>query len=72
MKVRKWTGDLLATASEGADDAVVKSVTINGTEHPIAATGNTTISVTDGTGQVIGTLVINAEGKLQLYCQVGH
>lgn len=40
----------------------VRAVTINGTEHPIAATGNTTISVTDSTGQIIGTLVINAEG----------
>ncbi|MFM5426735.1 retention module-containing protein [Aeromonas veronii] len=67
----KVTGDLLATASEGADDAVVKSVTINGTEHPIAATGNTTISVTDGTGQVIGTLVINAEGNYSFTARSG-
>ncbi|MEH8133254.1 retention module-containing protein [Aeromonas veronii] len=67
----KVTGDLLATASEGADDAVVKSVTINGTEHPIAATGNTTISVTDGTGQVIGTLVINAEGNYSFTAMSG-
>ncbi|MFM5604105.1 retention module-containing protein [Aeromonas caviae] len=59
----KVTGDLLATASEGADDAVVRSVTINGTEHPIAASGNTSIAVTDSTGQVIGTLVISAEGN---------
>ncbi len=67
----KVTGDLLATASEGADDAVVKSVTINGTEHPIAATGNTTISVTDGTGQLIGTLVINAEGNYSFTAKSG-
>ncbi|MCF5726912.1 retention module-containing protein [Aeromonas veronii] len=67
----KVTGDLLATASEGADDAVVKSVTIHGTEHPIAATGNTTISVTDGTGQVIGTLVINAEGNYSFTARSG-
>ncbi|RQM72858.1 retention module-containing protein [Aeromonas jandaei] len=67
----KVTGDLLATASEGADDAVVKSVTINGTEHPIATTGNTTISVTDGTGQVIGTLVINAEGNYSFTARSG-
>ncbi|WP_421338332.1 retention module-containing protein [Aeromonas veronii] len=67
----KVTGDLLATASEGADDAVVKSVTINGTEHPIAAAGNTTISVTDGTGQVIGTLVINAEGNYSFTARSG-
>ncbi|MFQ2431177.1 retention module-containing protein [Aeromonas caviae] len=67
----KVTGDLLATASEGADDAVVKSVTINGTEHPIAATGNTTISVTDGTGQIIGTLVINAEGDYSFTAKSG-
>ncbi|MGL6265392.1 retention module-containing protein [Aeromonas jandaei] len=67
----KVTGDLLATASEGADDAVVKSVTINGTEHPIAATGNTTISVADGTGQVIGTLVINAEGNYSFTARSG-
>ncbi|MXV27263.1 retention module-containing protein, partial [Aeromonas veronii] len=67
----KVTGDLLATTSEGADDAVVKSVTINGTEHPIAATGNTTISVTDGTGQVIGTLVINAEGNYSFFARSG-
>ncbi|WP_421230162.1 retention module-containing protein [Aeromonas jandaei] len=67
----KVTGDLLATASEGADDAVVKSVTINGTEHSIAATGNTTISVTDGTGQVIGTLVINAEGNYSFSARSG-
>ncbi|MFM5239354.1 retention module-containing protein [Aeromonas veronii] len=67
----KVTGDLLATASEGADDAVVRSVTINGTEHPIAATGNTTISVTDGTGQVIGTLVINAEGNYSFTARSG-
>ncbi|MCS3455731.1 T1SS-143 domain-containing protein [Aeromonas sp. BIGb0405] len=59
----KVSGDLLATASEGADDAVVRSVTINGVEHPIAASGNTTITVTDSTGQTIGTLVINAEGN---------
>ncbi|MDU1142663.1 retention module-containing protein [Aeromonas rivipollensis] len=59
----KVSGDLLATASEGADDAVVRSVTINGVEHPIAASGNTTIAVTDSTGQAIGTLVINAEGN---------
>ncbi|MGN4933710.1 T1SS-143 repeat domain-containing protein [Aeromonas rivipollensis] len=59
----KVSGDLLATASEGADDAVVRSVTINGVEHPIAASGNTTIAVTDSTGQTIGTLVINAEGN---------
>ena len=65
------SGDLLATASEGADDAVVKSVTINGTEHPIAATGNTTIAVTDGTGQVIGTLVINAEGDYRFTAESG-
>ncbi|WP_323951685.1 retention module-containing protein [Aeromonas caviae] len=67
----KVTGDLLATASEGADDAVVRAVTINGTEHPIAATGNTTISVTDGTGQVIGTLVINAEGDYSFTAKSG-
>lgn len=65
------TGDLLATASEGADDAVVKSVTINGTEHPIAATGNTTIAVADSTGQVIGTLVINAEGTYSFTAKSG-
>ncbi|WP_342058364.1 retention module-containing protein [Aeromonas sp. OTU364] len=59
----KVSGDLLATANEGADDAVVRSVTINGTPHPIAAKGDTTITVTDRTGQTIGTLVINAEGK---------
>ncbi|MFM4942346.1 type I secretion protein, partial [Aeromonas bivalvium] len=59
----KVSGDLLATASEGADDAVVRSVTINGVEHEIAPRGNTTIAVTDGTGQPIGTLVINAEGR---------
>ncbi|MDX7920566.1 retention module-containing protein [Aeromonas media] len=59
----KVSGDLLATANEGADDAVVRSVTINGTPHPIAAKGDTTITVTDSTGQTIGTLVINAEGK---------
>ncbi|XEI31382.1 retention module-containing protein [Aeromonas veronii] len=56
-------GDLLSTANEGADNAVVRSVTINGTEHPIAASGDTHIAVTDGTGQVIGTLVISAEGN---------
>ncbi len=67
----KVTGDLLATASEGADDAVVRAVTINGTEHPIAATGNTTISVTDGTGQIIGTLVINAEGDYSFTVKSG-
>ncbi|WP_438547322.1 retention module-containing protein [Aeromonas popoffii] len=67
----KVTGDLLATASEGADDAVVKSVTINGTEHPIAASGNTTIAVADGTGQVIGTLVINAEGTYSFTAKAG-
>ncbi|WP_265435783.1 retention module-containing protein [Aeromonas media] len=59
----KVSGDLLATTSEGADDAVVKSVTINGVEHEIAPRGNTTITVTDSTGQTIGTLVINAEGN---------
>ncbi|WP_454009625.1 retention module-containing protein [Aeromonas sp. Marseille-Q7275] len=59
----KVSGDLLATANEGADDAVIRSVTINGTPHPIAAKGDTTITVTDSTGQTIGTLVINAEGK---------
>ncbi|MBL0512127.1 retention module-containing protein [Aeromonas media] len=59
----KVSGDLLSTANEGADDAVVRSVTINGTPHPIAAKGDTTITVTDSTGQTIGTLVINAEGK---------
>ena len=67
----KVTGDLLATANEGADDAVVKSVTINGTEHPIAATGNTTIAVADSTGQVIGTLVINAEGTYSFTAKSG-
>lgn len=67
----KVTGDLLATVSEGADDAVVRAVTINGTEHPIAATGNTTISVTDGTGQIIGTLVINAEGDYSFTAKSG-
>ncbi|MBL0541092.1 retention module-containing protein [Aeromonas caviae] len=67
----KVTGDLLATASEGADDAVVRAVTINGTEHPIAAIGNTTISVTDGTGQIIGTLVINAEGDYSFTAKSG-
>ncbi|MGY4012474.1 T1SS-143 repeat domain-containing protein [Aeromonas molluscorum] len=59
----KVSGDLLATASEGADDAVIKSVTINGVEHPIAATGNSSLAVTDSSGQTIGTLVINAEGN---------
>ncbi|MFQ2903523.1 retention module-containing protein [Aeromonas caviae] len=67
----KVTGDLLATASEGADDAVVRSVTINGTEHPIAASGNTSIAVTDSTGQVIGTLVINAEGDYSFTAKSG-
>ncbi|HEH9399754.1 TPA: retention module-containing protein [Aeromonas sobria] len=65
------TGDLLATVSEGADDAVVKSVTINGTEHPIAAKGDTTIVVTDSTGQTIGTLVINAEGIYSFTAKAG-
>ena len=55
----------------GGDDAVVRAVTINGTEHPIAATGNTTISVTDGTGQIIGTLVINAEGDYSFTAKSG-
>ncbi|WP_322861971.1 retention module-containing protein [Aeromonas allosaccharophila] len=67
----KVSDNLLAPANEGADDAVVRSVTINGTEHPIAATGNTTISVTDGTGQVIGTLVINAEGNYSFTARSG-
>ncbi|MGY3868677.1 retention module-containing protein [Aeromonas crassostreae] len=67
----KVSGELLATASEGADDAVVRAVTINGTEHPIAASGNTTIAVTDGTGQPIGTLVINAEGKYSFTALAG-
>lgn len=67
----KVTGDLLATASEGADDAVVKSVTINGSEHPVSARGNTTISVTDGTGQAIGNLVINAEGNYSFTAKSG-
>ncbi|WDO00392.1 retention module-containing protein [Aeromonas allosaccharophila] len=67
----KVTGDLLATASEGADDAVVKSVTINGNEHPIAASGNTTIAVADSAGQVIGTLVINAEGNYSFTAKPG-
>jgi len=67
----KVSGDLLATTSEGADDAVVKSVTINGTGHPIAATGNTTILVTDSTGQLIGTLVINAEGSYSFTAKSG-
>ncbi|WP_148140612.1 retention module-containing protein [Aeromonas sp. YN13HZO-058] len=65
------TGDLLATASEGADDAVVKLVTINGTEHPIAAKDDTTIAVTDSTGQTIGTLVINAEGNYSFTARSG-
>ena len=65
------TSDLLATASEGADDAVVKSVTINGNEHPIAASGNTTIAVADSAGQVIGTLVINAEGNYSFTAKPG-
>ncbi|MFE8712886.1 retention module-containing protein [Aeromonas allosaccharophila] len=67
----KVTGDLLATASEGADDAVVRSVTINGNEHPIAASGNTTIAVADSAGQVIGTLVINAEGNYSFTAKPG-
>ncbi|WP_429106213.1 retention module-containing protein [Aeromonas allosaccharophila] len=67
----KVTGDLLATASEGADDAVVRSVTINGNEHPIAASGNTTIAVADSAGQVIGTLVINAEGNYSFTARSG-
>ncbi|MBL0456687.1 retention module-containing protein [Aeromonas enteropelogenes] len=67
----KVTGDLLAPASEGADDAVVRSVTINGTEHPIAASGNTTIAVTDSTGQIIGTLVIKAEGNYSFTAKSG-
>ncbi|MEB8287670.1 retention module-containing protein [Aeromonas veronii] len=65
------TSDLLATASEGADDAVVKSVTINGNEHPITASGNTTIAVADSAGQVIGTLVINAEGNYSFTAKPG-
>ncbi|WP_349917947.1 retention module-containing protein [Aeromonas veronii] len=65
------SGDLLTTAHEGADDAVVRSVTINGTEHPIAASGNTSIAVTDGSGQVIGTLVINAEGNYTFTAKSG-
>ncbi|WP_247625994.1 type I secretion C-terminal target domain-containing protein [Aeromonas genomosp. paramedia] len=64
-------GDLLATANEGADDAVVRSVTINGTEHPIAPKGDTTITVTDSTGQTIGTLVINAEGNFTFTAKAG-
>ncbi|WP_446323439.1 T1SS-143 repeat domain-containing protein, partial [Aeromonas enteropelogenes] len=67
----KVTGDLLAPASEGADDAVVRSVTINGTKHPIAASGNTTIAVTDSTGQIIGTLVIKAEGNYSFTAKSG-
>ncbi|WP_436404792.1 T1SS-143 repeat domain-containing protein [Aeromonas sobria] len=68
---KKVEGDLLDTANEGADDAVVKSVTINGTEHPIAAKGDTTIVVTDSTGQTIGTLVINAEGIYSFTAKAG-
>ncbi|WP_421216839.1 retention module-containing protein [Aeromonas enteropelogenes] len=67
----KVTGDLLAPASEGADDAVVRSVTINGTEHPISASGNTTIAVTDSMGQIIGTLVIKAEGNYSFTAKSG-
>ncbi|MEG0009603.1 MAG: type I secretion C-terminal target domain-containing protein, partial [Aeromonas sp.] len=67
----KVSGDLLSTANEGADDAVVRSVTINGVEHSIAASGNTTIAVTDSAGQVIGTLVINAEGNYSFTAKSG-
>ena len=65
------TGDLAGHHQRGADDAVVRSVTINGTEHPIAASGNTSIAVTDSTGQVIGTLVINAEGNYSFTAKSG-
>ena len=46
-------------------------MTINGTEHPIAAAGNTTISDDRRHGQIIGTLVINAEGDYSFTAKSG-
>ncbi|PML81364.1 hypothetical protein BCT69_08510 [Enterovibrio norvegicus] len=57
---------LLPSRNRGADDAVIKSVTINGEQHELAQGLNNRFTVTEGVGgQALGTLVIQSSGNVQ-------
>ncbi|PMN88345.1 retention module-containing protein [Enterovibrio norvegicus] len=57
---------LLPSRNRGADDAVIKSVTINGEQHELVQGLNNRFTVTEGLGgQALGTLVIQSSGNVQ-------
>lgn len=56
------SGDLLPAANEGADDARVESITINGQTHAVNGTLTQEVMSPDGK-QVMGSLTISADGS---------
>ncbi|MFL7011757.1 retention module-containing protein [Enterovibrio norvegicus] len=57
---------ILPSRNRGADDAVIKSVTINGEQHELVQGVNNRFTVTEGAGgQALGTLVIQSSGNVQ-------
>ncbi|WP_407330373.1 retention module-containing protein [Enterovibrio sp. 27052020O] len=57
---------VLPSRNRGADDAVIKSVTINGEQHELTEGVNNHFSVTQGVGgQVLGSLLVQSSGNIQ-------
>ncbi|MGF1706856.1 retention module-containing protein [Enterovibrio baiacu] len=57
---------ILPSRNRGADDAVIKSVTINGEQHELVQGVNNRFTVTEGVGgQALGVLVIQSSGNVQ-------
>ncbi|CZF79088.1 Poly(beta-D-mannuronate) C5 epimerase 1 [Grimontia celer] len=57
---------ILPARNRGADDAAIKSVTINGEQHELNQGLNNRFTVTEGTGgQELGTLVIHSRGTVE-------
>ncbi|USH03897.1 retention module-containing protein [Grimontia kaedaensis] len=57
---------ILPARNRGADDATIKSVTINGEQHELTPGINNRFTVTEGSGgQELGTLVIHSRGTVE-------
>lgn len=57
---------VLPARNRGADDAVIKSVTINGEQHELAQGLNNSFTVTQGVGgQILGTLTVQSSGNIR-------
>ncbi|WP_325892581.1 retention module-containing protein [Grimontia sp. NTOU-MAR1] len=63
---------VLPARNRGADDATIKSVTVNGEQHELKPGINNSFTVTEGSGgQELGTLVIHSRGTAEFIANDG-